>query len=212
MNLSAQQDSLDHYGFVYLDQELSHANFDLRYAYRNNFLGRPVSGYGAPHVAITRQAASQITLIEEELNTMGYHLKIFDAYRPQRAVNEFRVWASDLSDTLTKHQYYPEVNKQDLFRLGYIATRSGHSRGSTIDLTICYNHTGAEVDMGGPFDFFGELSHHSFNQITEHQKANRMMLKSIMMKYGFKPYAKEWWHYTLREEPHPNRYFDFVVE
>ena len=115
-------------------------------------------------------------------------------------------------DTLKKQQFYPDIDKKDLFRLGYISTRSGHSRGSTVDLTIIDLETGKEVDMGGPYDFFGELSHHNYSGISKEQKNNRILLKRIMMKHGFSPYAQEWWHYTFRNEPHPKTYFDFPVK
>ena len=207
----AQENHLPN-GFVYLDEVIPDIILDVRYAGENNFLGTPVTGYNRPRVILTTPAAHALQKVQQELKTRGYCLKVFDGYRPQRAVNHFISWAKISGDTIMKHQFYPDVDKKNLFNLGYISSRSGHSRGSTIDLTIINANTGEEVDMGGPYDFFGELSHHNFNDISDLQKKNRQLLKMVMMKYGFKPYAQEWWHYTYQPEPFPDTYFDFVVE
>lgn len=199
-------------GFVYLHDIIPDIALEVRYAGENNFMGKPVDGYKEETVILTSQAAEALEKVQQELKSLGYCLKIFDGYRPQRAVNHFISWAGVSMDTLKKRQFYPDVDKKDLFRLGYISTRSGHSRGSTVDLTIIDLETGNEIDMGGPYDFFGELSHHNYRDISEGQKNNRALLKRIMMKHGFQPYAQEWWHYTYQPEPFPNTYFDFVVE
>ncbi len=199
-------------GFVYIDEAIPDIILDVRYAGENNFLGAPVTGYNREKVILSNPAAQALKKVQEELRTKGYCLKIFDGYRPQRAVNHFINWAKDSGDTLMKQQFYPDVDKKDLFNLGYISTRSGHSRGSTIDLTIVDSNTEKEVDMGGDYDFFGELSHHNYQDLTGVQKKNRALLKGVMMKYGFQPYSQEWWHYTYQPEPYPDTYFDFVVE
>ncbi len=207
----AQQSSLPK-GFVYLDEVIPDVVLEVRYAGKNNFLGTPVTGYNRHTVILTAQAAKALQKVQKELKNQGYCLKVFDGYRPQRAVNHFISWAKINRDTLKKQQFYPDVDKKDLFNLGYISTRSGHSRGSTVDLTIIDASTGKEIDMGGSYDFFGELSHHNYTLISEDQKNNRLLLKNIMMKQGFRPYTQEWWHYTYQPEPFPDTHFDFVVE
>ena len=142
----------------------------------------------------------------------GLSLKIFDAYRPQQAVDHFVRWAEAVNDTLMKQYYYPDVKKLDLFRRGFIASKSGHTRGSTVDLSIVDVKTNKELDMGSSYDFFGEASHPFFKNITPNQKKNRMLLRNIMIKNGFIPYDNEWWHFTLKEEPYPTTYFNFTIE
>lgn len=208
---ASQENTLPN-GFVFLDEVIPDISLEVRYAGENNFMGIVVAGYISPKVVLTTQAAQALKQVQRELKTLGYCIKAFDGYRPQRAVNHFISWAKISGDTLMKKQFYPDVDKKDLFNLGYISSRSGHSRGSTIDLTIINARTGEEVDMGGPYDFFGELSHHNYKDISKVQKTNRQLLKMAMMKYGFQPYAKEWWHYTFQPEPFPETYFDFVVE
>ncbi|MDG2448174.1 MAG: M15 family metallopeptidase [Saprospiraceae bacterium] len=185
---------------------------EMRYYSSDNFIGKRIDGYHNPKSFITKEAAYALNKVQLELNKKGLSLKIFDSYRPQRAVNHFIRWAKVLEDTIMKRQYYPNVKKKDLFDLGYIAERSGHSRGSTVDLTIIELINGAELDMGSSFDFFGRKSHHSYKDITNKQKENRALLKSTMEKYGFKPYSEEWWHYTLANEPFPDTYFDFPIK
>ena len=198
-------------GFVYLDKVLQNASYDVRYYTSNNFLGKRVDGYLAPKVILSQEAAQALAKVEKELAAKGYELKIFDGYRPQRAVDHFVRWAKDLKDTKMKPEYYPQVEKSDLFRLGYIAAKSGHSRGSTVDLTLLDAKTGKELDMGSSFDFFGPVSHHGTSLITEQQTANRNILRDAMLAAGYKLYDEEWWHYTLKNEPYPNSYFNFVV-
>jgi D-alanyl-D-alanine dipeptidase len=198
-------------GFVQIKDVIPNIKYEIRYFGSKNFLGRPVKGYEAPGAFLTKEAATALKSVQAELNKNGHGLKIFDAYRPQRAVNDFVQWARDLGDTINKRTYYPEVPKSELFKRGYIASKSGHTRGSTFDLTIIDLSTGKELDMGGPYDFFGEISHHNTTRITKAQQQNRTLLKSTMVKYGFLPYSQEWWHYTLKDEPYPETYFDFPV-
>ena len=197
--------------FVYLDENIPGAIYDVRYYSNNNFIGDRVDGYMVPRVILTAEAAKALAGAAEELRSKELVFKIFDGYRPQQAVNNFIRWAADLKDIKMKAQFYPGVDKKDLFRLGYIAERSGHSRGSTVDLTLAYAKTGKELDMGSSFDFFGEISHHSSDQVSMVQLKNRMILRNIMEKHGFKPYPEEWWHYTLINEPFSETYFDFPV-
>tara|TARA_R100000935_G_C2781632_1_gene141954 strand:- start:21 stop:695 length:675 start_codon:yes stop_codon:yes gene_type:complete len=210
-NVNAQENTLPP-NFVYVQDIIPDVVLEMRYAGDNNFIGMSINGYNKPVAILSRPAAIALAKVQKELMEKGYCLKIFDAYRPQRAVNHFISWAQNPGDTLKKAQFYPEVDKKDLFSLGYISTRSGHSRGSTLDLGIVDHKSGKEVDMGGAYDFFGERSHHNYSKITETQKMNRSILKNAMMKYGFQPYSQEWWHYTYQPEPYPNTYFDFVVE
>jgi D-alanyl-D-alanine dipeptidase len=173
---------------------------------------RVSNGYISPLALLIKDAAEALIKVQVELAKDGLGLKIFDAYRPQKGVNHFIRWAKNSADTLTKRKYYPEVNKKDVFKLGYVASRSGHSRGSTLDLTIIRLDTKEELDMGSGWDFFGDISGHGTDKITPQQSSNRQKLKSVMEKHGFNAYSKEWWHYTLRNEPFPDTYFDFDVE
>ena len=197
--------------FVYIKEQIPDIKLDIRYAGSNNFIGKPVNSYQKTVGILSKPATEALEKVQNDLMSQGYCLKIFDAYRPQTAVNHFIEWARNPTDTLTKAKFYPEVAKKDLFQLGYIASKSGHSRGSTIDLTIMDAKTGKELDMGSGYDFFGDISHHNTDKITKEQKANRSLLKRIMIKNGFRPYPEEWWHYTLRNEPYPETYFDFPV-
>lgn len=197
--------------FVNLKEQIPNLEIDLRYYGSHNFLGRPVKGYEANKVFISREAASALVQIQKELNAQGLGIKVFDAYRPQQAVNNFKEWALDIADTAAKKEFYPDVDKRNLFKLGYIAEKSGHSRGSTIDLTIINLKDKKELDMGTGFDYFGEPSHHDYSNLSPQQKANRKLLKDIMEKHGFKSIEEEWWHYTLKNEPFKDQYFDFMV-
>lgn len=199
-------------GFIYVKDNIPEVALDIRYAGSNNFIGKPVEAYKKSVAILSKPAAEALKKVQEELTQKGYFLKIFDAYRPQSAVNDFINWAKDPADTIAKKDFYPNVDKKDLFKLGYIATKSGHSRGSTVDLTIVNAATGKELDMGSTYDYFGEISHHSSTKLNTRQKANRELLKNVMMKHGFRPYLEEWWHYSLKKEPYPNTFFDFPVE
>jgi len=199
-------------GFVYLDEIIPTVHIELRYYTEYNFIGQRIDGYKAPVAILSEAAATALKAVHEELGEAGYALKIFDAYRPKKAVQQFMTWANDAADTKMKDIFYPKVDKTKVFKLGYVASRSGHSRGSTVDLTIVELASGEEMDMGSPYDFFGEISSHGTKQITADQTANRNLLKQAMEKHGFKAYSKEWWHYTLKKEPFPKSYYDFDVE
>lgn len=202
-------------GFVYVQDVAPGIEVDLRYASDRNFLGQRVDGYVEPRCILTRAAAEALGKVQADLGSFGLGLKIFDAYRPQRAVNHFVRWAQDLEDTKMTAEYYPRVAKKDLFKEGYIAEKSGHSRGSTVDLTIVsFDAQGrrSELDMGTGFDFFGPESWPDSMLVSATQRAHRMLLSLVMQKHGFAPYAKEWWHFTLKKEPFPQTYFDFPVQ
>lgn len=199
-------------GFVYLDEVIPTAQYEIRYYSENNFTGTRVDGYKAPLAIFSRTASSALKKVSEDLAGKGYILRIYDAYRPQQAVNHFVRWSQDAADIKMKQQYYPKLDKRNLFKLGFISKKSGHSRGSTIDLTLADKKTGALVDMGSPYDFFGEISYYNTTLVNSTQHANRKVLKDAMSKQGFKPYTKEWWHFTLIKEPYPQQYFNFNVE
>jgi len=201
-------------GFVDLGESVPGVVIELRYASDENFVGQRIDGYESGHCFISAEAAAALARVQAELAPFGLGLKVFDAYRPQRAVDHFVRWAADLEDTKMKAAYYPRVAKQHLFRDGYIAAKSGHSRGSTVDLTIVSldDDELRELDMGTPFDFFGPESHGASAAVTPQQRANRALLQSLMTKHGFRPLAEEWWHFTLVDEPFPDSYFDFIAE
>jgi zinc D-Ala-D-Ala dipeptidase len=223
-------------GFVDVKKIIPSAQFDIRYYGSHNFVGQKVDGYNAPKCILTKRAADALAKVQAELKGFSLSLKIYDCYRPQKAVDHFVRWAKNIDDTKTKKEFYPTVDKRYLFRDGYIASRSGHSRGSTVDLTIvpvpvpvqaeyvsgqplqeCYlpaesRFKDNSVDMGTGFDCFHELSHPENPAVGLQQRMNRMLLKALMDKHGFKNYDKEWWHFTLRGEPFPERYFSFPVE
>ena len=204
--------SLLHEGFVYAQDEIPDLEVELRYFTDHNFVGMPIEGYNSNRLILTKEAAEALKKVQEDLRNQNLCLKVYDGYRPQLAVDHFVRWAKDLGDTINKREFYPEVEKQFLFSEGYIASKSGHSRGSTVDLTIIDADTGELLDMGGFFDFFGEESWTDNPDITEVQKQNRGILQSAMEKHNFRNYPKEWWHYTLRWEPFPDTYFEFLVE
>ncbi|MEM8946600.1 MAG: M15 family metallopeptidase [Planctomycetota bacterium] len=201
-------------GFVDVSTVVPRLVVELRYLGEENFVGQPVDGYLKPRCILTREAAEALKLVQLDLAEFYLGLKVFDAYRPQQAVDHFVRWAGDEAALERKSQYYPRVDKKHLFRDGYIASRSGHSRGSTVDLTLVdlANAEPAELDMGTPFDFFGRESWTNHQGLTAQQKANRLLLRELMKKHGFRPYAKEWWHFTLQNEPYPNQYFNFPVQ
>ena len=184
---------------------------EMRYAGAHNFVGRPINGYQAPTCWLTRQTAQALAQVQAALAPFHLGLKVFDCYRPTRAVADFAAWARDLNDQAHKAEFYPTVDKTQLFALGYIAERSGHSRGSTVDLTVVDRATGAEIDMGSPFDLFDTKSWPTSVAVGPSQRANRFMLQSVMRSHGFYPLEQEWWHFTLAHEPHPRTYFDFLV-
>ena len=199
-------------GFVRLDKVIPDAVFDIRYYSSFNFTGEKIDAYEAPFAYLTLQAAEKLKQASEELKKQGFNIKIFDGYRPQRAVDHFKRWAEDLSSTEMKAEFYPHVDKKDLIKNGYIAEKSSHSRGSAVDLTLVYINSGEEVDMGGTFDFFGEISHSERTEgLTEEQIKNRRILRKAMTDNGFIPLKEEWWHFCLENEPYPETYFDFPV-
>lgn len=198
-------------GFVDAAQIVPGLQVEMRYTGSHNFVGRPVDGYEAPVCILTRPAAEALARVQAELAPRGLGLKVYDCYRPQRAVAHFASWAADLNDQSTKAEFYPNVEKARLFELGYIAQRSGHSRGSTVDLTIIDLATGAEIDMGTPFDLFDTRSWPTDPNVSAAARSNRLMLQSLMRAQGFRSLREEWWHFTLEAEPHPDTYFDFVV-
>ena len=199
-------------GFVILSNIDDTIQSELRYLGTNNFIGTPIDGYYKNCVIVTKETAFALKKVQQILLKKGLSLKIFDAYRPQQSVDHFVRWGKVLNDTLMKKKYYPDVPKSKLFEQGYIALKSGHSRGSTVDLTIVQRTSGKELDMGSIYDFFGEESHPSFKKINTHQQKNRLYLREIMLKNGFKPYENEWWHFTLKKEPFPKTYFNFPVK
>ena len=218
--------------FVTLTDVVPDAILEIRYFSTYNFVGKRIDGYKEPTALLTRQAADSLKAVSDELIQKGYRLKIYDAYRPQMAVNHFVRWSQDFADTLMKAYFYPGLDKHELFPKGYIAERSGHTRGSTVDLTLFDMKTEKEVDMGGTFDWFGVESHPNYcgthpdttlypeigkytgdgTGLTEQQYNNRMLLRSAMMRHGFKPLDTEWWHFTLAKEPFPDTYFTFPVK
>lgn len=183
---------------------------EMRYFGENNFVGQRVDGYERPVCLLTREAAAALAAVARDLQPQGLRLKVFDCYRPARAVAHFLRWANAARDLKTKRDFYPELEKRQLFSEGYIAAHSGHSRGSTVDLTLI-GESGAEVDMGTRFDFLSPRSAASSNKVSPQAQKNRALLASVMSRRGFRPYGKEWWHFTLRAEPFPDTYFDFPV-
>jgi D-alanyl-D-alanine dipeptidase len=184
---------------------------EARYFGAHNFVGRRIDGYERPLCLLTRPAAAALAQVAHDLESRGLVLKAFDCYRPVRAVRHFVRWARNVADIEHKAEFYPDVDKRDLFRLGYIAAQSGHSRGSTIDLTLALRDDGHELDMGTPFDFFSPRAWPSDRRVSSTAQANRALLAQAMRRRGFMGYSKEWWHFTLRAEPYPTTYFDFAV-
>ncbi|MBR4572145.1 MAG: M15 family metallopeptidase [Prevotella sp.] len=222
--------ALSAYGqLVTLSDVVPDAILEIRYFSTYNFVGARIDGYEQPKAMMTQRAADSLRAVSEDVKQMGYRLKIYDAYRPQRAVDHFVRWAADIPDTLMKRYFYPDLDKSVLFEQVYIAEKSGHTRGSTVDLTLFDMNTEKEVDMGGTFDFFGPESHPDFcgnpdtdtfigsysaagRTITPQQFHNRMILRQAMLRHGFQPIDTEWWHFTLKDEPFPDTYFDLPVK
>ena len=197
--------------FVLISDVVPDAILEIRYYSTYNFVGDRIDGYEEPLAFLTKDAAQALKEVSDDVKKQGYRLKIYDAYRPQMAVTNFVEWAKDEDDTRMKEYFYPELEKDVLFPQGYIAEHSGHSRGSTVDLTLFDMETEKEVDMGGTFDYFGELSHPDYKGITDEQYENRMILRKAMTDHGFKPLPEEWWHFTLEKEPYPDTYFTFPI-
>lgn len=201
----------DSSGFVVLADHVPQIIQEIRYHSTYNFIGDRIDGYEEPVALLTKEAARALHLASTELLVQGYRLKIFDAYRPTTAVRHFMFWGLEDTDIRMKPYFYPDLDKEELFEKGYIAKQSSHSRGSTVDLTLLDMKTGKEVDMGSPFDFFGEISHPDYKEITKEQFENRMFLRNVMLRAGFLPMDCEWWHFTLADEPYPDTYFQFPV-
>ena len=202
---------MDSSAFVLLADYVPAIVQEIRYYSTFNFIGDRIDGYEEPCAMLTKEAARALRTVSNEMIVQGYRLKIFDAYRPARAVKHFVLWGIEDLDLRMKPFFYPDLEKQELFAKGYIASQSSHSRGSTVDLTLLDMKTGKEVDMGSPFDLFSEVSHPDYGGVTEDQYANRMLLQTVMIRNGFQPIDCEWWHFTLKNEPFPDTYFDFPV-
>ncbi|MDZ7848277.1 MAG: M15 family metallopeptidase [Owenweeksia sp.] len=198
-------------GFVRVDTFIPSLVIEAKYHTAHNFTGHPVPGYDTGHLYLSREAAMALKDVQLELREMGLSLKIFDAYRPQMAVDYFEQWANRPEDSLTKEEYYPTIPKNSLFARGYIANPSGHSRGSAVDVTLVSLETGKEMDMGTSFDFFSPLSAPGSQGVTPAVRANRQLLSRVMEKHGFTPISSEWWHFYLKGEPYPHTYFNFRV-
>ena len=202
---------MDPSGFVLLADYVPHIVQEIRYYSTYNFIGERIDGYEEPCALLTIEAARALKAVSQEMNVQGFRLKVFDAYRPARAVRHFVLWGIEDQDLRMKPYFYPDLEKEELFAQGYIAKLSSHSRGSTVDLTLLDMKTGKELDMGSPFDLFSEVSHPDYRGITEEQYNNRMALQKVMVRNGFQPIDCEWWHFTLKNEPYPETYFDFPV-
>lgn len=198
-------------GFVLLADQVPGIIQEIRYYSTYNFIGDRIDGYEEPCALLTKEAARALRSASNEMMVHGYRFKVFDAYRPARAVKHFVLWGIEDQDIRMKPYFYPELQKQELFSKGYIATESSHSRGSTVDITLLDMQTGKELDMGSPFDLFSEVSHPDHRGITDEQYENRMLLRRVMLRNGFAPIDCEWWHFTLEDEPYPDTYFDFPV-
>lgn len=203
---------MDYDKFVFIDEVIPNILLEIRYFSNYNFVGERIDGYEEPYAILTKEAASRLKEVSDELFKSGYLLKIFDAYRPEMAVKHFLRWSKDLEDDLMKKYFYPNYTKKDIMENNFIIEKSSHSRGSTVDLTLFDMNRGIDVDMGSTFDLFDEISYSYSNKITLEQQKNRYLLKSIMEKHGFIGYEKEWWHFTLKDEPYPDEYFNFKIK
>lgn len=206
----ASQISYDKSDFAPIYSVIDDASFDIRYYSSNNFTGNKINGYKAPIAYMTKQSLQALSIAANDLRKQGYRLLIWDSYRPQKAVNNFVEWINNPKDEGDK-SFYPKLKKSNLIEGNYIAEKSGHTRGSTVDLTLI-KKDGSFVDMGGTFDLFSEISHPDYKKLTKEQKRNRKILHDAMIKAGFKGIDSEWWHYTLENEPYLDTYFDFDVE
>ena len=202
---------MDSSGFTEIAEADPDVILEIRYYSTFNFIGDRIDGYLEPTALLTKEASAALKAAGDEFARRGYRLKIYDAYRPQMAVDHFVRWAKVMEDQRMKKFFYPEVPKEKLFELGFIAEHSGHSRGSTVDLTLFDMSRGCDADMGGFFDYFGDVSHYGYPKLTDAQRSNRALLRNVMESAGFMPYEKEWWHFTLADEPYPDTYFGFPV-
>ena len=211
MSSYSNKNAGDASGFVVLADYIPQIVQEIRYHSTYNFVGERIDGYEEPCALLAKEAARALKAASSEFNALGYRLKIFDAYRPVCAVRHFTLWAIDEQDIRMKPYFYPDLQKQELFDKGYIAKKSSHSRGGAVDLTLLDMQSGKEVDMGSPFDLFSPKSHPDCADITDEQRNNRMTLQKIMAANGFLPLDCEWWHFTLKDEPYPDTYFEFPV-
>ena len=211
MKIQKSDLAYDSSGFVVLADYVPHIVQEIRYYSTYNFIGERIDGYEEPCALLTKEAARALKAVSNEMIVRGYRLKVFDAYRPACAVKHFVLWGIEDQDIRMKPYFYPDLQKQELFEKGYIAKKASHSRGSTVDLTLLDMSTGGELDMGSPFDLFSVVSHPDYKGITEQQYENRMMLQRVMVRSGFEPIDCEWWHFTLKDEPYPDTYFEFPV-
>lgn len=203
---------MEMYGFVSIADAVPDVILDLRYYSTYNFVGERIRGYEEPIALLTKEAASALRLTSKDFAKRGYKIKLYDAYRPKRAVEHFLEWAKN-DDEKMKSIFYPEIKKEDIIKLGYVASESSHSRGSTVDITLADAETEQDIDMGSTFDFFSEISYSDYEgNLTEEQKRNRSMLREEMQIRGWEPLKEEWWHFTLKYEPYPNIYFDFPIK
>ena len=204
-------DPMDPSGFVVLTDVIPDAVQEIRYFSTYNFVGDRIDGYEQPIALLTRETAEVLKKVSDEMRSKGYTIKIYDTYRPCSALAHFMRWVQDYGDTRMKKYFYPDMDKKYLFEEGFLSERSGHSRGSTVDLTLTDMESGLDLDMGGHFDFFGEVSYALYDKITPEQRANRMLLREVMLRNGFRPATTEWWHFRLIDEPYPDTYFEFPV-
>lgn len=195
-------------GFVWLDEAVPGILWDAKYASEDNFTGAAVDGYAQNRLAGTVELAAALAIAAKRAEKTGLRLLLWDAYRPQRAVDRFLAWCAAPEDGKTKRRHYPNIEKTDIVPLGYVAARSGHSRGSAVDLTLA-QPDGVPLEMGGGFDLMDAISHHGA-PVAEEAARNRLLLRGIMEESGFAPYENEWWHYSLAQEPYPETYFDFL--
>ena len=203
---------MDSSGFVVLTDVVPDAIMEVRYYTLYNFIGDRIRGYEEPVALVTKETAYALREVQREIAPLGFAIKVFDSYRPQMAVDHFVEWARDLNDVRMQKYFYPEEKKANLFAHGYITSRSGHSRGSTVDLTFYDVKNGCDLDMGGTYDYFGYRSYPDYPNLTEEQRKNRQWLRSVMFKHGFRGIDTEWWHFTLNNEPYPGTYFNFAVK
>lgn len=197
--------------FIDLKTAIPNCQINLKYYGKDNFVGQRIVGYNSEIVLLTRRTAMALKKVHEKLALKGYGLKIFDGYRPVRSVNAFFEWGLEEESGLTKDDFYPDLTRTEIFEKGFIASPSAHSRGSTVDLTLIDRKTNQELDMGGTFDYFSEVSYFEYANLTDQQKKNRILLQDVMVAEGFVPFKYEWWHFTLENEPYPDCYFDFEI-
>jgi zinc D-Ala-D-Ala dipeptidase len=197
--------------FVFVDEFVPGIRWDAKYATWDNFTGRPVPGYGANRIVGTTALCAALERARDAAGSVGYGLLLWDGYRPQRAVDCFLRWSEQPEDGRTKRRHYPNIDRPQMFEQGYVASRSGHSRGSTVDLTLYHLATGELAEMGGDHDLMDPVSHHGAPGITPVAARNRQHLCGVMVHSGFDRYDREWWHYTLTDEPYPDTYFDFPI-